>query len=197
MNYYQILQVSPDADPAVIKVAFRAIMAQLRVHPDKGGDHAQASFLTEAYEILIDSEKRKNYDQLLRQDPQFLRENFQNNYFQIPDSKKDIVPTSLPIDPNEKRLLSRIPLDKEIFVSWKKQKEIGRLIDLSGGGARLLMNKPVSENDFLEISVAKSQLPFVRAQVVRVIVPQKELGVKWVTFFEENLPRGFLADEKV
>jgi len=63
-DYYEILDVSRDADPDTIKKAYRKLA--LRYHPDRnsGDDAAEDKFreATEAYEILRDQEKRARYD---------------------------------------------------------------------------------------------------------------------------------------
>ncbi|PIU18853.1 MAG: hypothetical protein COT18_09665 [Elusimicrobia bacterium CG08_land_8_20_14_0_20_59_10] len=61
-NYYKILQVQPDAHPAIIKTAYRTMMQELKMHPDLGGDNARAQELNEAHEVLSDPEKRRAYD---------------------------------------------------------------------------------------------------------------------------------------
>lgn len=60
-DYYQILQVHPEADPLVIKKAYRTLMVA-GGHPDHGGQDVRARRLTEAYEILTSPEKRRAYD---------------------------------------------------------------------------------------------------------------------------------------
>ena len=59
-NYYSTLGVEKDASKDVIKKAFRKL-AQTH-HPDKGGDEAKFKEITEAYSILSDDTKRKQYD---------------------------------------------------------------------------------------------------------------------------------------
>lgn len=59
-NYYRLLHVQADAPAEVIKASYRALM--LLNHPDRGGDHAEAVLLNEAYAVLCDAEKRKAYD---------------------------------------------------------------------------------------------------------------------------------------
>jgi len=59
-NFYRLLQVQPDAVPEVIKAAYRALMAMH--HPDKGGDHATAASITDAYATLSDAHLRGLYD---------------------------------------------------------------------------------------------------------------------------------------
>ncbi len=62
-NYYKILSVSPSASISDIKKAYRALALQF--HPDKN-KQSNAAFkfieITEAYEVLRDPEKRKQYD---------------------------------------------------------------------------------------------------------------------------------------
>jgi curved DNA-binding protein CbpA len=63
---YDLLEVLPNAQPEVIKASYRAL-AQ-KYHPDKNPDkHAEELFKStrNAYEILSDPHKRKNYDAFL------------------------------------------------------------------------------------------------------------------------------------
>jgi curved DNA-binding protein CbpA len=62
-NYYRILHVQPDAPAEVIKASYRTLMSKLRMHPDLGGDHAQAQLVNEAYAVLSDPERRAAYDE--------------------------------------------------------------------------------------------------------------------------------------
>lgn len=59
-NYYEILGVEKKASKDDIKKAFRKL-AQ-KHHPDKGGDEAKFKEITEAYAILGDDKKRREYD---------------------------------------------------------------------------------------------------------------------------------------
>ncbi|KAF1972656.1 heat shock protein DnaJ, partial [Bimuria novae-zelandiae CBS 107.79] len=59
-NYYKDLGVSPEADSATIKRAYRELV--LRHHPDKQGDAASFRKVHEAYEVLRDPGKRQWYD---------------------------------------------------------------------------------------------------------------------------------------
>lgn len=68
-DYYGVLGVSPSAEDFLIKAAYKAL-AQ-RYHPDKLEDYSQASedkmkALNEAYSILSDAHKRKQYDDYLK-----------------------------------------------------------------------------------------------------------------------------------
>ena len=66
-NYYRILQVQPDAPIEVIKASYRALMRQLKLHPDLGGDHWNAKVLNEAYATLCHPKRRAVYDKKLYQ----------------------------------------------------------------------------------------------------------------------------------
>ena len=59
-NYYDILGVSKEASQEDIKKAYRKLAFQY--HPDKGGDEAKFKEINEAYEILSDTDKKRNYD---------------------------------------------------------------------------------------------------------------------------------------
>jgi len=66
-DYYSVLGVAKDADQNQIKRAYRRVA--VRWHPDKNPankEEAENKFksISEAYEVLSDSEKRKLYDQL-------------------------------------------------------------------------------------------------------------------------------------
>ncbi len=60
-NYYDILGVKKDASEDDIKRAFRRLAR--KHHPDAGGSEEKFKEINEAYEVLSDAEKRKQYDQ--------------------------------------------------------------------------------------------------------------------------------------
>ena len=64
-NYYRILCVQPDASVEVIRANYRAMLQTLRMHPDLGGEHADAALLNEAYATLRHADRRQRYDREL------------------------------------------------------------------------------------------------------------------------------------
>lgn len=64
VDYYELLQVSPNADQEIIQAAFKRLA--LRWHPDRRPSDPEAAqqmtLLNKAYEVLANPEKRKAYD---------------------------------------------------------------------------------------------------------------------------------------
>lgn len=62
IDYYEVLQVSQNAEPETIRRVYRIMAA--RFHPDnpQTGDSERFLLLNEAYEILADPESRARYD---------------------------------------------------------------------------------------------------------------------------------------
>jgi curved DNA-binding protein CbpA len=69
VDHYQVLQVSRDADPAVIDKAYRVLAMQN--HPDRQPEaerreaNARIVRINEAYAVLRDPAKRRAYDRTL------------------------------------------------------------------------------------------------------------------------------------
>lgn len=59
-SYYNALGVPRDASEQEIKRAYRQLA--MKTHPDKGGNAEEFKKITEAYEVLTDTEKRGLYD---------------------------------------------------------------------------------------------------------------------------------------
>lgn len=81
MDYYSILELNKNASDAEIKKAYRRLA--LQYHPDKnsGNKEAEEKFkkIAEAYSVLGDSEKRKKYDNVPKQNS-FNFDEFINNF---------------------------------------------------------------------------------------------------------------------
>lgn len=61
-NQYAVLHVPKDADPAAIRHAYRVLAR--RYHPDAGIGSSAQKFgdVTEAYDVLIDPQRRREHD---------------------------------------------------------------------------------------------------------------------------------------
>jgi curved DNA-binding protein CbpA len=75
---YAVLNVAPDADPAVIEAAYKALMK--KYHPDRlggahTGDERRAAEINEAFQILRDPNRRAHYDENARAKVDQLRRN--------------------------------------------------------------------------------------------------------------------------
>ncbi|MDH3876299.1 MAG: J domain-containing protein, partial [Desulfobacterales bacterium] len=69
VNYYELLGIEPKAGPQAIKQAYLNKVKEW--HPDKNPDRTEAAeektkVLNQAYHILGDAARRKNYDRMLR-----------------------------------------------------------------------------------------------------------------------------------
>ena len=64
IDYYELLEISKDADKSTIKKAYRKMA--MKYHPDKNPDDSEAEerfkAVNEAYQVLSDEKKRGIYD---------------------------------------------------------------------------------------------------------------------------------------
>ena len=80
-NYYDILEVNKNASPEIIEKAYRTLVK--KYHPDLQDNNLKAEYeekiklINEAFEVLSNSEKRKNYDLNLKQ-TEFSVEDYNN-----------------------------------------------------------------------------------------------------------------------
>jgi len=59
-DLYEVLQVSPRAEPEVIRAAYRTLAR--KYHPDMGGSAARMIALNDAWDVLGDPARRAEYD---------------------------------------------------------------------------------------------------------------------------------------
>jgi hypothetical protein len=80
-NPYKLLGVSAACDEKEIRQAYRVLAK--KAHPDLGGDAQKFDQLTQAYQLLMDTQKRQEYDRgtLLKepQEPKIRDERFNSN----------------------------------------------------------------------------------------------------------------------
>ena len=177
-NYYRILQVQPDAPFEVIKASYRTMMQRLKMHPDLGGDHWDASLINEAYAMLSNSERRREYDheqaslfQRGDQPPETVTDypNVQmqsclfckhiNKYVQQPLEQCDNCYSPLIAvrpdndDHQQQRRYSRIARGGSINVysEWPQHPVQARLVDLSPCGLRLTTQGEYHAGQMLKI----------------------------------------------
>ena len=80
-NYYDILEVNKNASPEIIEKAYKTLVK--KYHPDLQDNNLKAEYeekiklINEAFEVLSDSEKKKNYDLNLKQ-TEFSVEDYSN-----------------------------------------------------------------------------------------------------------------------
>jgi curved DNA-binding protein len=62
IDYYELLQISPNADNETIHRVYKYLAA--RLHPDNAatGDSAKFQLVKSAYEVLSNSVRRREYD---------------------------------------------------------------------------------------------------------------------------------------
>ena len=59
-NLYDVLGIDTNANNADIKQAYKSLA--MKLHPDRGGDESSFKLLEQAYRVLSDDDKRKQYD---------------------------------------------------------------------------------------------------------------------------------------
>lgn len=81
-NYYQELNVKPDATDQEIKASFRKLAFEY--HPDRNKENSQAAdrmkSINEAYAVLSDPDKRRQYDMLFQKYGDSAKGQFRQNF---------------------------------------------------------------------------------------------------------------------
>lgn len=95
INYYELLQVSPNADIEVIKAAYKQLAR--KYHPDSQTQSASLEMMrliNEAHDVLTNDQKRQQYDRLrVHTKPDFSENNQQNHYSAQADTEPSSPPT--------------------------------------------------------------------------------------------------------
>lgn len=92
-NYYEILEVSKNASKEVIEKAYKVLAK--KYHPDlqepanKKISEEKMKLINEAYEILSDDNKRRNYNIELENKEKAIREQQVNNYKDIEEDDEE------------------------------------------------------------------------------------------------------------
>ena len=185
-NYYRILQLDYTADSAVIKSVYRTLM--LKNHPDHGGSPAEAQKINEAYEILKDPIKRKQYD---RENFFSLKQKNRDRYFYIRchicsklnavnfnttyDEIKYIrcVKCSTPLfsDQNEQRKSHRYQCDLDVNIQtlqngmWIK----GKSVNFSRTGMLIVTRTPLRTGQRVKLNFPHDKNFVIIADIVRVV----------------------------
>ena len=128
MDYYKILEVSGNADILKIKKQYRKLA--MKYHPDRnaGDERAAKKFreITEAYEVLSNGEKRKEYD--------YKREN-ENNHTKKKNDKENF---------KNKYSENNFSFGKEFF---KSAAEMKGMFENSFGLDKMIKNKAKDEKE--------------------------------------------------
>ena len=131
MDYYKILEVSENADILKIKKQYRKLAR--KYHPDRnaGDERAAKKFreITEAYEVLSNGEKRKEYD--------YKREN-ENNHTKKKNDKENF---------KNKYSENNFSFGKEFF---KSAAEMKGMFENSFGLDKMIKNKAKNEKESLK-----------------------------------------------
>jgi curved DNA-binding protein CbpA len=140
-NYYRLLQVQPDAPVEVIRASFRALLKDLKQHPDLGGSNSAAALLNEAYQTLSDPKRRADYDRRLL-----------GRY-----TRKDLAGQPIRTEPTvttqTRRALARTPQNAGITY-WLRSDSApgeGTMIDMSPEGMRFVCERPIEPESAIRI----------------------------------------------
>ncbi len=177
-NYYRVLQVQPDAPLEVIRASYRALLKELKLHPDLGGDHWKAKILNEAYATLSDPNRRSAYDKKL------FEEYTKKPFAESGDQKKPFItffcpfckrPLARQANPNERCATCRSPLksfgEEELkqscrrsiarrkksgkinyFATWPQKGKQAEIIDVSPEGMRFRSGEKLKARSVIKIS---------------------------------------------
>lgn len=133
INYYEILEISPNASKEIIEKSYKVLAK--KYHPDLNPENkkeaeAKMKLVNEAYNILIDDEKRANYDSVFkRKQEQESKRQSNNSVFSSDTSKHDNekntsnYDTETYVDEDENFVINTTQMDKKTQERIKKKLE--------------------------------------------------------------------------
>jgi curved DNA-binding protein CbpA len=139
---YEVLQVHRQAEPEVIRAAYRALAR--KHHPDFGGEPSRMIAITEAYATLGNAERRSAYD------TQSLGS--QNRRITDPKSSLPVRPSPLP-GPGQSRSGSGTVIDFGRYAGWT----VGSLVNHDPEYLEWLARTPIGRRLTVEIGAALAQ----------------------------------------
>lgn len=173
-NYYRILQVQPDASPEVIRASYKAIMRELKAHPDLGGGHWNAAIVNKAYGILRDPTRRAAYDRALFE--RYTKQPYDADRVPIisyfcpfckrplarqptaneacPSCRSPLASNHITDHQQEQRTIARIKKSGHVhlYTEWALTPEVGNIVDLSPHGMRFQCPVKLLPNMTIKIS---------------------------------------------
>lgn len=118
----------------MIKAAYRTLMFKCRYHPDLGGDEERARKINEAYRVLRDPEKRREYDLAL--DP---------GAFELKRATKDCF---------ERRRIPRIEVNFKVTYEKDREKSLpAKVLDISLLGCRMQTAEPLKVGTKIRVNI--------------------------------------------
>ncbi len=215
-NYYRLLQVQPDAPLEIIRASYRALMRELKQHPDLGGSASVASLLNEAYAVLSDPKRRALYDRELFQ--RYTQRSATTDCsgkrplaaFCCPVCKRSTARKPEPGDrcsfcqaplpsleagkaqTGNRRSIERAQLEKRIlyYPEWPGEAREARMINFSQKGMRFLCSEPLAPGAVLKIVNPHFTATSTVTHVCEKVVSGRRLYSTGVSFaairFEES-----------
>jgi hypothetical protein len=215
-NYYRILQVQPDASPEVIRASYKAIMRELKAHPDLGGNHWNATIMNEAYDTLRDPGRRAAYDRKLFE--YYTKQPYDSDkiptlsYFcpfckrplarqpaandACPSCRSPLASNHLTDPQQGQRTIERLTKSGQVALQteWPHPAEVGSIVDLSPHGMRFQCPVKLLPNMTIKISCRELNAVAVVRHSHRIIDHETvyySVGVEFLTVQFKQAKGGF------
>ena len=194
-NFYDLLDIPKDASSNDIKKAYRKLA--VKHHPDKGGNEDEFKKISEAYDVLSNEEKRKQYDMFGTCDdvtiPDF--HDIVENIFQSNDIFGSFFQRNVPSKPPPKDIEIPITLE-EVFhgktIKYRHyQKTFGAPVECTSCDGKGKIFQPMSFGPGI-ITHAMSMCPMCHGSGKKVnstILKQEEKIIK------VTIPKGVLSGQ--